>query len=38
MSETKYSILREQGEFFDAVPLNEEDNETVSNTDNDDEE
>lgn len=25
----QYNIIREQGEFFDAVPLNQQDNKTV---------
>lgn len=32
MSDKKYSILREQGEFMDPVELNEEENETVNNS------
>lgn len=30
--ETDFHIIREQGEYFDAVPLSEEDNKTVQKT------
>lgn len=37
MGDTKYSIIREQGEFMDPVPLTDRENVIVNNSDNDDE-
>lgn len=34
MDDKQYNIIREQGEFMDPVPLDEQDNQTVSNSDN----
>ena len=33
----KYNIIREQGEFMDPVPLNDQDNKTVNDAENTDE-
>ena len=33
MGDKEYTIIREQGEYMDPVPLSEEDNETVNKQD-----